>query len=290
MTVGRPVRLVLTIAWCAWGLQVLAAEPTSGGWKQFVRTEGQPIPIPAEWVATPEGRIAHSIRLPNPLGNDGEYRRGMSSEAYFEHLCKSEAGVFVFRTVTDVEGLYFMRPPKRPTDSDLKARYRLEAPEIERTFQLLRALPSERAKIFIGPPYNTYRFVEEPNPKGGEKAFLRASGYEGNKTPMRVEPVASLKSRYGLTWRGIRRTQDREMAIAGSEWILLDLQTRQVLAVMRDYGRTGHAGNSPEGIWWLNAVSCPVFSQTYRFATSEKLYDFVAKVVKPLPIGAANGK
>jgi hypothetical protein len=184
--------------------------------------------------------------------------------------------------VEDVEGLYFMRPPKQPTDDDLEDRYKLEAPEIERTFQLLRATPSARATIFIAPPFNMFRIVEEPNPQtDGSKPYVRAWGYEGGKSPMRTEAVASLSSTYALIWRGIRRERDRELAIAGGEWIVLDMSTGHVLAVMRNYAQTGKTRNTPEGIWWLNAVSCPIFAQKYKFATSEKIYDFTKKVITP---------
>lgn len=40
-------------------------------------------------LATPEGRFAHSIKIPNPVPADSGYRPGMSSDEYFEHLCKT---------------------------------------------------------------------------------------------------------------------------------------------------------------------------------------------------------
>jgi hypothetical protein len=60
--------------------------------------------VPAEWVAAPEGKFAHSIKLPNPLPKDSGYKPGMSSEQYFDHLCKTEAGEFLYKTVENVEG------------------------------------------------------------------------------------------------------------------------------------------------------------------------------------------
>src|SRR5512147_1589890 len=85
-------------------------------WTKFVQVDGQPEPVPEQWVATPEGRFAHSIKVPNPVPKDSGYRRGMSSEEYFQHLCRREAGEFIYRTVDNVEGFYFMRPPNWPTD------------------------------------------------------------------------------------------------------------------------------------------------------------------------------
>lgn len=260
-------------------------------WTKFVQVEGQPEPVPVEWVATPEGKFAHSINIPNPVPKDSGYRWWMTSEQYFEHLCKTEAGEFIFKTVENVEGLYFMRPPNRPKDDDLEDRYKLEAPDIERTFQLKRAVIEERATIFVAPPYNNFRFVEEPNREGGGK-YRRAFGYVGGKAPMQVESADSRMSTYAMVWRGIRRLHDREHAIAGSEWLIFDFNTNQVLAVMRNYGRTGKSSNTPDGIWWLGAASCPIFAQRYKFATSEKISDFAQKVLKPIPPhkGSADGK
>ena len=263
-------------------------------WTQFVQVEGQPEPVPAEWVATPEGKFAHSIKIPNPVPKDSGYRPGMTSEQYFNHLCMTEAGEFIYKTVENVEGFYFMRPPKRPRDDDLKDRYRLEAPDIERTFQLMRATTKERATIFIAPPRSNYKFVEEPR-QGPANAtpYARALGYVGGRSPMQIEPVHSLKSIYGMMWRGIIRPHDRELAIAGSEWIVYEIKSRQVLGVIRNYGRTGRTANAPDRIWWLNALSCPIFAQRYKFATSERISDFAQLVMKPIAVkneGVSNGK
>ena len=249
-------------------------------WTEFVQVDGQPEPVPAEWVSTPEGKFAHSIKIPNPVAKDSGYRWTMSAKEYFDHLCKQEAGEFIFKTVQNVDGFYFARPPARPTDGDLMDRRKLEAPEIERTFQLRKALPIERATIFVNPPWELYSFIEEPSPAGGtNRPYVRLFGYRDKISPMKAEGVADLKSRYGMIWRGIKRTKDREHAIAGSEWIVFDLQTREVLAVLRDYARTGKTPNAPQGIWWLNAVNCP--NSPSKHIRSHRFYDFAIKVIVP---------
>jgi len=255
-------------------------QPSPYQWTKFVQVEGQPEPVPVEWVATPEGKFAHSIKIPNPVPKDSGYHKGMTSEEYFEHLCKTEAGEFIYKTVDNVEGFYFMRPPKWPTDDDLMDRYKLEAPEIERTFQLRKALPEERAKIFVNPPWNNYLFVEEPVLRElPGNSFVRVYGYKQDISPMRIEFVSDLKSRYGLIWRGVRRLNDRELAIAGSEWIVIDLKTNDVLAVLRDYGRTGFNRNSKDGIWWLNAINCPDLRS--RNILGDRIYNFAVQSMKP---------
>lgn len=250
-------------------------------WRKFVEVAGQPEPVPEQWVATPEGRFAHSVRIPNPVPKDSGYRPWMTSRQYFEHLCRAEAGEFIFKTVENVEGFLFMRPPRRPTDDDLKHRYKLEAPEIERSFQLLRAAPEERAEVFVNPPWGLFRFVEEPGvrTKSGTATHLRSSGYRQQATPMAVEVGIDVESRYALTWRGLRRPGDRENAIAGSEWIVLDIRTNEVMAVQRNYGLTGRTRNAPGGIWWLNAVNCTASISTHILPS--RIYNFVTEALKP---------
>lgn len=249
-------------------------------WTQFVHVDGQPEPVPAEWVSTPEGKFAHSIKIPNPVPKDSGYRWTMSAKAYFEHLCKKEAGEFIFKTVKNVEGFYFARPPAQPTDDDLKDRRKLEAPEIERTFQLREAIPRERATIFVDPPWALYSFVEEPSStRAAKQPYVRLFGYKQKVSPMIAEDVTELKSRYAMTWRGIKRHKDREHAIAGSEWIVFDLETKEVLAVLRDYGRTGFDRHVPEGIWWLNAVNCPNSPSTH--IRTSRLDKMLSKILVP---------
>lgn len=261
-------------------LVCLAQTKKSHQWTQFVQVDGQPEPVPAEWVSTPEGKFAHSIKVPNPVPKDSGYRWTMSAKDYFDHLCKQEAGEFIFKTVKNVESFYFARPPARPTDDDLMDRRKLEAPEIERTFQLLEENPTERAKFYVSPPSRLFSFVEEPSPAGATNwPYVRLFGYRDKISLMKAEGVTDLRSRYGMTWRGIKRMKDREHAIAGSEWIVFDLQTREVLAVLRDYARTGKTPNTPQGIWWLNAMNCP--NSPSKHIRPGRFYDFAIKVIVP---------
>lgn len=71
--------------------------------------------------------------------------------------------------------------------------------------------------------------------------------------------------------------KDREHAIAGSEWIVFSVGTREVLAVLRAYALTGKTRNAPDGIWWLNAANCPDSKDNL----SKRFYDFVIKVLEP---------
>jgi len=259
---------------------------SSTAWRKYVNTRGQPEAVPAEWVATAEGSLAHSIELPQPLPVDSGYRTGMTSEQYFQHLCKNEAGAFVYKTVARVDGFYFMRPPRQPTDDDFHDLYRLEAPDIERLFQLYRATPGDRSTIFIVPGLRHYKFIEEKNAATG--LFERATGFvTGETRPKVLERSDERISKYGLTWRGIKRHHDRESGVAGSEWIIIDLVSNEVLAVRRTYVRTGGVRNTAGNVWWLNAAQCPNFKPApSAAAVAQQVYDFVAVVL--IPIGGTS--
>ena len=266
------------------------ARPPNQPWTTFVRVEGQPEAVPAEWVATPEGKFAHSIKIPNPVPKDSGYRWWMTSEQYFHHLCKTEAGEFIYKTVENVEGFYFMRPPKRPSDDDLMDRYKLEDPYTERYFQLRRADPRERATKFVNPPWYLYKYVEEPTHTGYwnsstiREPYALLSGYVQGQASMNLSPTETLRSAYGYIWRGVSRPHDRELSIAGSEVLVVDISSQQTLGVFRNYVRTGYTRNTKEGIWWLNAISCRNVPKAFQDNLGQQLYGFVSKVLQPVEI------
>jgi hypothetical protein len=239
---------------------------------------------PADPLATEEGRFAHAIKIPNPVPEDSGYKPGMTPEQYFDHLCKTEAGEFIYKTVEHVEGLYMMRPRERATDYHLQHLYALEDP------YAYSDLESEAPqKLFINPPWWNYKYFEmsasavSPSAKSGSP-YLRYFGYVQGKSPMNKEQVATLKSRYGYTWRGVKRPHDRELGIVGGELIILDLQANEVLAVRRGFIRSGDVRNNLTGVWWLGGHVCP----EYRDANVHT-YEFISKVLKPAPSTEGKG-
>lgn len=225
---------------------------------------------PADPLATEEGRFAHSIKIPNPVPADSGYKPGMTPQEYFDHLCKTEAGGVVYKTVENVEGLYLMRIRKRATDYELEHLYALEAPYIEVHGEYYS--PEE---YFVQPNMGRYQFLEVPLHKAQDVHRYRRYYRDANAHPGRQYQTAingqsvfvpyivteteteSFKSKYGITWRGITRQHDRELGIAGSELIVLNLETNEVLAVRRGFRRTGGVRNNSTGIWWLAGETCP---------------------------------
>lgn len=245
--------------------------------------------------ATEEGRFAHSIKIPNPVPKDSGYKPGMTPEQYFDHLCKNEAGEFIYKTVENVEGILQMRPREQVEDDYLRHLYAMED-----IYGYSLGESSEPEGRYIGP--DRYGFFEtlridrrEPEWKKQyrhQSYFLKPDftakvvryfGYNGRdiKT-IQKEYDTTRKSRYGYTWRGITRTNDREMGIVGGEFILLDLETNEVLAVRRGYLR-GDTEPPRLGMVWKRP--CPL-------SDSDGL--FIFQVLKPVskkstPQGDVNG-
>ena len=226
---------------------------------------------PADPLATEEGRFAHSIKIPDPVPEDSGYKPGMTPEQYFEHLCKTEAGEFIHKTVENVDGLFQMRNRDNPTDYELQHLYAMEDPYGHSVG--VRNSPEE---YFIQPAIGKYQFLEtrlarasKTNKEAKYRRYYRdehahpgrqyqtAMNGHGVFVPYIVAEteVSDLKSQYGYTWRGIARPHDRELGIAGGEIIILDLQANDVVAVRRGFVRSGFVRNL-SGVWWLTAQKC----------------------------------
>lgn len=274
---------------CATGNCANASDYTPVKWTRFVQVEGQSEPIPEQWLQDPEAKIAHSLKLPDsvpkpvPFDFSKAYRKSWlpgtpkQSVQYFNHLCSTEAGEWIFRKVQNVEGFYFARPQGEPTTDTMTDPYGPEMPWIQRFF-LLRGdyEPLDQARWLIQPPLYNYRFVEQPrrNTKwqaGIQEPYVRLFGYTrgyfvkpgqvvadwNEKTPMQVIGIPALTARYGYTWRGLRRERDREFGIAGGELLIYDLKTKEVLAVRRQFLIASHNPRGEGKAMWEVAGSCP---------------------------------
>lgn len=219
------------------------------------------------------------------------YRGGMSSVAYFEALCESESGKFIYQTVENVHGIYQIRPRYPKTNYELYDLYVLEDPY----HQNLAEARSEGA-LLVGP--NGYSYWEtslyEPERRWrknkewthesiftrptGEQRFIVFYGYDGRENKSKRKRYSDkLNSRYGYIWRGIRRPHDRENFIAGGELAIVDLRTNKILALWRGFRRTvrGKRGR----VWWQGAAACPALS-----ITGESMAEFIKTVLKPAAV------
>ena len=137
---------------------------------------------PADPLATEEGRFAHSIKIPNPVSEDSGYKPGMTSEQYFDHLCKAEAGEFIYKTVENVEGLYMMRPRQEATDDELEHLYALEDPYGHTNHEVTMGeynFVSPNRYVYFERPTQVPRFSQATQQSGGgTTSEQRIRGYE----------------------------------------------------------------------------------------------------------------
>lgn len=245
-------------------------------------------PEPEYW---PHG-AKPNLKLPEPP-RQSVYRKGMMPKEYFDALCKSEAGEFIYKTVENVEGIYQIRPRLRANDYQLRDRYVMEDP-----YGYSGTDHSKLQENLVQPPFGGYQFLETPKQNAsissGYVRFYRGDPVPGKTTQYMVRredgnysgavvpyvvwemDVSELRSRYGFTWRGIKRPHDRENSIAGGEFIVVDLMSNELLGFRRGFAMTRPKG-SVHGPNWEVSAECP---PNILASGNNK---FLHRVLKPLP-------
>jgi hypothetical protein len=281
-------------------------------WTKFVKVDGQSEPVPEQWLATEEGRIAHSLKLPDsvpktvPFDFDKAawraWKPGTPKVAvqYFNHLCSTEAGEWIFKKVQNVEGFYFARPLLQERETDrMKDPYGLEMPWLERLGLIFSDKLQSHGAKFIEQPNANYKFIEQPRRNVAWQAhigesYVRLYGYtreifvkEGQvvaawneRTPMQVMGTDQLSADYGYTWRGIKRAKDRENGIAGGEALIYDLRTKEILAIRRQFLIGLRNPRGVGAILWEIAASCPLSDRT-EFQEFKEFAFETLQTVKP---------
>jgi hypothetical protein len=209
------------------------------------------------------------------------YRPWMTKKQYFEALCKSEAGEFIYKTVEGVEGIYQIRPRAlEKGDMRQEDRYVLEDPYGYSDWEA-----DNPYTTFVKP--TRYTFFESPDVTdriGSSpvrfKRYYRIGGVDKNDWD--IQSVTDLRSQHGYFWRGIKRPRDREHNIAGGELLIVDLRTGETLALKRGFKLGGPVPRSHTEIYWRQGRLCPRDS-TRLFRAAE----FIEKVLKPANRGGS---
>ena len=232
-------------------------------------------------------------KAPNPP----IYRFWMNARQYFEALCKAEAGEFIYRTVDNVQGVYEIRPRGYAKPEALYDRYVMEDP-----YGYTEAEAMNTLTLFVGP--GKYQFAEVPVPRerirlkqldgkrfdpsiflhpSSDDVVARYFGYDDRSLKtLKKEYDTKLRSRYGYTWRGIKRPKDREHGIAGGELIVVDLKTNEILGIRRGLIRAAKSGYSHSGLTWEFGEFCPLLSKRTGIAKDyDASFTFVARVLRP---------
>ncbi len=278
--------------------------------------------LPARWIF----RIPLAVLIPAafvvPAWRHGQelqaqqaaYRARLDdATGLFQQRCKL-SGEKILRTVTDVEGIVWMK--WRPEGTNLDDQFKLDDPYGKDCggegciLQLLRVTKDidrnpEEAMRHKG----VYRFVESTDRSGNHVRYVAAMVYRGTWSDQAVarfiaangrhpgqdiywpglqgQPIDRFTARYGVTWDDISTREDREHWIAGGSLKVIDLQTNEVIAervgFMMDRGLGSTAGfRSPWG--FAHDVACP---EPRRVSDGRAYRDqntpiFASKVLRPL--------
>ena len=137
-------------------------------------------------------------------------------------------------------------------------------------------------------PFMRYSHSGEPlvDVEGEKKYGKYQKGVMTRRTafhPVVEERVETIRSRYGIFWRGIDRPNDRQMGIGGGEVLLLDLQTNEILAVKRSFvlGAENWLGHD---IYWVSKATCPIYPD--KKGGPVPLAPFIRKVLEPASFSA----
>ena len=195
---------------------------------------------------------------------------------YFDYLCRTQAGEFIYRTVDNVEGILQMRP--RDGSKDYFDRMRAgDVPEDPWGH-------TNREAQYPWHMINGYRFIEVPiegvvsPPRALQRTYdvsmfesvpegariARFLGYDGKSlATFRKEFDSSYRSKYGFTWEEVSDPVGRLLGIRQGQIKVVELKSGDVL------GRK-------VGFYRLRPIEiCPT-------GKSDSLAeDFVAKVARP---------
>lgn len=268
----------------------------------------RPWTVPADPVSKAAYDYSHALplppQMPKPVPFDFKAARlaegygGKSvGQQYFEHLCRTEDVEVIVQPAKDVEGFQVLRPRGNSEASPLnKDRYAAE--EVTGMGWLtdddqLDAEPyDDLAATYVQPLYGVYRYVEFEMPgKPGE--YWRAdrdphpdvskhpNGISSNwRTYVRVPHVQrrilvpEITAPYLYTWRGVRRSRDREFGIGGGEYLVVDKRKRQVLGAKRTFNST-YVPSQLGFTNWFAARECGGLDK------SQPIPYFVKRVLQP---------
>lgn len=271
----------------------------------FPRKEGPGWQIPTDPQDKAAYDYAHSLKLPDSVPKPVPFNFPLArvkalwpwnpsvSDQYFQHLCNTEADFYLFKAVENVEGFYQMRPRPKYSETPLDFDpYALEGPIGTGWGSDDDNYNNYGSWSYLQPMSGVYRFLEQPlrgqpgkvfrlvrgvnsNPpyrySNGVQAGVR-SGYFRMPWIVVMEEGSERHARYALTWRGLKRKLDRDYAIAGGEYIILDMETGEVLAVSRQFRQSGRSKRTPSRIWWGNARQCPKVKWTPKYFVKAVLH------------------
>jgi hypothetical protein len=213
----------------------------------------------------------------------------VEAKRLFDEHCKS-AGIRIYKTVTDVDGVFLMkrRPPNQDSDAqDAPDPYGNDLPDEAYAYTMLWGRGAAGLVLGTADAELGYSFAVLPNADGNGyiRYHLTGNKSQSGELEVRGAPATSLP-RYGISWEEISSPKDREHWIAGSRLFVVDTQTREVIAErigwMFDPGLGSQSGGRQP--WsFARANACPPFRTLpngHPWAAGQAR-DFVERVLIP---------
>jgi hypothetical protein len=292
---------------------------TPKGWPMQERGWDKPTD-PRELAAY---EYAHALKLPDSLPKPVPFdfnkhlfsNRRTTARAYFDHLCATEAGEYIFKTVDKVEGIYQMRAMPKYDDKVMTDRYAFEDPAdwsqgegdgspfrfIGGPSKGFRFFESLRKPIDIANQYTVKKWKISSQEYTNSISYWRYHHFDHTDMSGQVEPTEQLKSRYAYTWRGLRREHDRAYGIAGGELIVLDRIANEILGVRRSFSIAYESSKRNHGqLNWEFAYYCPknmIWRLTGKIPELNRVpelnkivypHDFISQVLNPVDFDPLN--
>ena len=240
---------------------------------------------------------------------DAQQAQRQRAMAMWKARCE-KSGVFVHKTVSNVEGIHLINVRLRSNFGDSEEeQYALDDPYghdstgdlyIHNFLRGFHHHPKGKPSPYNDAPRIGYDFVEAVDPKDGklyrftsrvEEPWLTDKRYLKGVTQLVLErtPIEKRSARYGVKFQDISTREERDYWIAGSSLKVIDLETGAVLGervgYMVDWAQGSKVGSrSP----WLFAAdnACPDFfhglprrSPAFVSQSGQSL-DFVERVLK----------
>jgi hypothetical protein len=248
----------------------------------------------ASWVLSSMVTVSNLALAYNPLNREEYLAKIKEAEAYYKDKCEKVAGIKIYKTVPDVEGVLLLKIRPERTDRELAdpmwpgAAFGGEVYGNSYITSFLGyeyrgvnkegVISSERGYINTerrpgGLP--GYSWVEVPNPKDGQryryvlefKEVTHTSspliGGDGKAFTVKENVLTKTLSpsktppRYAVTFEDHVIPEERALWLASSTVTVLDLKTNEVLGEMTRYAISYiHAPRN--SMPWLNHYFCPV--------------------------------
>jgi len=241
--------------------------------------------------------------------NREEYQAKIKeAKALYEDRCKNVAGIRIYKTVQDVEGVLLMKIRPNRSDNELAdpnwpgAAFGRETRGDDYITSFLGNEsptqgpidPEHRGIIGIKFPPNPgslpgYRWVEVPDPKDGQryrysarydepwqtdKSYLKGYiRFNLDKTPS----PSKTPPRYAVTFEDHVIPEERALWVASSTVKVLDLKTNEVLGEMTRYA-ISYIHAPRYSMPWLNHLECPLMHAT---GDSDSTRQFVDQILIP---------